>query len=57
MVGLQHHFAKSVSLKAFDLQAARPLDMRMNVEKFELTFNVTLPSLKSEIEGILPNEI
>jgi len=57
LAGLQHHFAKSVSFADLDLKAARPLDMRMNVEKFELTFKVTLPTLKSEIEGILQSEI
>jgi dTDP-4-dehydrorhamnose reductase len=55
--GLQHHFAKSVSFTDLELKVPRPLDMRMNVDKFELTFKVTLPTLKSEIERILSSEI
>jgi len=57
LAGLQHHSAKSVCFEDLDLKAARPLDMRMNVEKFELTYKVILPSLKSEIEGILKSGI
>ncbi|WP_435274813.1 SDR family oxidoreductase [Psychrobium sp. nBUS_13] len=55
--GLDHCFAKSTKFASMDLKAPRPLDMRMDVSKFENTYGVELPTLESEIKKVIINEL
>ena len=49
---LDADYVNDISVDSLSLQAKRPTQMKMKVEKFESTFNVTLPTLDDEIEKL-----
>ena len=50
LLGFESSLMKVGKLSDVTLRARRPLDMRLNSQKFEKTFNLNLPSLISQIE-------
>lgn len=45
------------NISYFEIKSTRPVDMRMNCDLFEKTFNVRLPELNDEINKVLAGKI